>query len=553
MVLAAALLLALTSSHAQVISIFDAGIAVDESGSAVVNEKLELQSDSVAPLIFEQRVPTDTVGPLGERYRIFFKMMEATDGDGHSLEHSAVCSGGHCEIKVTLPPGTRKLEITYALKNAVKFHPDQDVLYWNFTGAGWKLPIQNASFIISLPDSVAGKFRARGVVEGRALERQANGTAVSFDASDLAGRAAQTVIADVIFDKGALQEPNPFTTLGWFIEANPIVLMPLIVFGVMYGLWRVKGTDPKIAVVPIYHPPDGLTPAECGALLEDKVVPRDIVATLVDLAVRGYLRIEETTEPGLLRDSRDYILRLLKPMKDWDSLLPFEYTMLWHTFHLGEWTTLSSMRQRFYQGARIMEGGIMNALRDKGMYRIDPLWTAAFRQGILAVGYVVILELNGTGWLPSFEFTAPWIGALAVSALIVYLFSGKITSKTLKGVKAYAAVRGFQEFLNTVEKDHIERVPDSFKYLPYAIAMGIEHRWAGNFAAICKEPPDWYQSAHASGIFDVFDFSQQINGMARAVTMTFTLTPRGSSQMTFRIITRPGPATPPRVSKAAGA
>ena len=50
-----------------------------------------------------------------------------------------------------------------------------------------------------------------------------------------------------------------------------------------------------------------------GALIDDSVDPRDITSIMVDLAVRGYLKITEIQHKGLLFSSKDYQLDLLKP------------------------------------------------------------------------------------------------------------------------------------------------------------------------------------------------------------------------------------------------
>ena len=101
----------------------------------------------------------------------------------------------------------------------------------------------------------------------------------------------------------------------WFLRSNPIVLLPLWAFIVMFFFWWTKGRDPKpdISVAPMYEPPKDMTPAEVGTLIDDAVHPRDITCTMVDLAVKGYLKIEETESKVLLFSHRDYIFHLLKP------------------------------------------------------------------------------------------------------------------------------------------------------------------------------------------------------------------------------------------------
>ena len=72
-------------------------------------------------------------------------------------------------------------------------------------------------------------------------------------------------------------------------------------------------------------------------------------------------------------------------------------------------------------------------------------------------------------------------------------------ARTLKGARELEHVLGFQEFLDRVESDHFKRMVDSpemfERYLPYAMALGVEKRWAKAFDDIYREPPDWYRGS----------------------------------------------------------
>ena len=86
------------------------------------------------------------------------------------------------------------------------------------------------------------------------------------------------------------------------------------------------------------------------------------------------------------------------------------------------------------------------------------------------------------------------VGCVLFSALIWWLFARVMTAKTLKGARMHIAVLGFQEFMNRVDADRLKVMPpDTFeKFLPYAMALGVEHHWAQAFAGILKTPPTWY-------------------------------------------------------------
>src|SRR4029077_11555083 len=106
----------------------------------------------------------------------------------------------------------------------------------------------------------------------------------------------------------------------WFLGSNPILLLPIFAFLVMFPLWWVKGRDPKagISVAPMYEPPKDMTPAEAGTLIDDSTDPRDVTSILVDLAVRGYIKIrEEQVSQMLVFKKKDYIFVRLKDSAAW--------------------------------------------------------------------------------------------------------------------------------------------------------------------------------------------------------------------------------------------
>ena len=168
------------------------------------------------------------------------------------------------------------------------------------TGNDWPVPIDHAEAFVALPPASAGSLRAQaytgvyGSTEGEATST-VTGADVTFETTNpLPMRGGLTI--DIYIPKGILKEPSSFTRLMWFLGSNPIVFLPLVTFAVMFTLWWYKGRDPDpgMSVAPMYEPPADMTPAEAGTLVDDTVHPRDITSTIVDLAVRGYIKIEET-------------------------------------------------------------------------------------------------------------------------------------------------------------------------------------------------------------------------------------------------------------------
>jgi uncharacterized membrane protein len=106
-----------------------------------------------------------------------------------------------------------------------------------------------------------------------------------------------------------------------------------------------------------------------------------------------------------------------------------------------------------------------------------------------------------------------------------------MTAKTLLGARTKIAILGFQEFMNRVDADRIKRLPpDAFeKYLPYAMAFGVEHHWAQAFAGIAKDPPNWYVGPTPYSAFNPVFFSGSMRSMASDMHQVFVSAPRASS------------------------
>jgi hypothetical protein len=323
----------------------------------------------------------------------------------------------------------------------------------------------------------------------------------------------------VVVPTGVFHQPIWPSRVLWFAESNPVVLTPLLAFLVMLWVRRLKGRLPPIAVVSEYEPPMGLTPAEAGTLVTDRVEPRDITATLIDLAVRGYVKLEEDDSGGY----RDYIIRLLKPRDQWHELTNYEIDMLFNTFYGGQWTKLSSLKLRFVVAVPSMRAGILNALIDKGMYRVDPVSAHIYRIAAMVLWAVVLLAVQAVGWISLFDAGGLAVALLAISVLIVYLMGRNLTAKTLKGMQACAAVEGFREFIERVEADRLQRASPKQveRCLPYAMALGVEPRWAQQFVDITKESPDWLVVASGEGI-DPALWTRSLGSMAKEAEFVFT-------------------------------
>ncbi len=519
---------------------FDDVISISKDGSSLVKERITLVFVGTWHGI-HRTIPIEYPGPRGTNYTLFLNVISVTDASGGKLKYESKTSGNYRDLKIYIPSAidaTRTVEIDYMVRNGIRYFEDHDEFYWNVTGNDWPVPIDHAEAHVYLPEKAAGLLRAQAFTGAYgSAQRDATaeivGADVAFETQNpLPMRGGMTI--DIFIPKGILKEPGPITLFFRFLGSNPIVLLPFVTFGVMFTFWWYKGRDPDPgrSIAPMYEPPPGMSPAEAGTLIDDSIDPRDITSTIIDLAVRGYVKIEETVDTTLMIfHSRDYIFHLLKPLNEWQGLAPHERVMLENIFAGGELTRLSSLKNRFYTAIPVIQQDIKAALKNKGMYLLDPdsAWAYSFGGALLIAAPFLISQY--TGYKPVFNSMPLLIACCAVSVLIWWLFAREMSARTVQGGRTRIAVLGFQEFMNRVDADRLKRMPpDTFeKYLPYAMALGVEHHWAQAFAGILKNPPSWYVSPSGMPDFNPVFFSSSMQSMTSDMHRVFVSAPRSSS------------------------
>jgi uncharacterized membrane protein YgcG len=526
---------------------FDSEIVVSPKGMIDVTETIQVQFIG-SWRGFNREIPVEYVTPQGLNYTLFLNVKRVTDESGNSLKFESSRERHYRKLKVYVPGAQdahKTIVIEYTVSDALRFFEDHDELYWNVTGDEWNVPIQSASARVMLPEGTTG-IRVNvftGAYGSRAQEAdfEIAGNGMEVRTRQPLGYHEGLTIA-VAFDKGFVHEPSALDKISLFLRSNWPLGLPVIVFVIMFYLWWTQGRDPRLRPIAAqYEPPDQLTPGEAGTLVDNSADMRDITSSIVDLAVRGYLVIEEHEKDrmlGLVHD-KDYNFILKKDRAEWAKLKPHEQVLLNGFFSsgtVGEAVSMSSLENRFYKNLPDIKNRIFESLVTHGYYRRRP---DSVRASYLGIGFVVgVLSIWGGNAVASSMGMAPltFIVAGILSALIICAFGWFMPAHTEQGARALEGVLGFEDFLNHVESDRFNRMiktPQMFeRFLPFAMALGVEKNWSKAFQGIMTQPPEWYRGSYGPNFYPMM-FTSDLNTMSSRASSVMASAPRSSGGSGF--------------------
>lgn len=528
---------------------FDATIEVEESGWLDVREEIEVRFKGSWNGIF-RLIPIEYRTPQGFSYRLFLDDISVTGPSGEPLEYWSSRKRHYRELKIRVPGAnnaTQKVIIHYRVPNALKFWDGYDELYWNVTGDEWEMPILSATAMVILPDGVEGTRTASwtggyGATENAASVQEIEEGFYFESQKGLNFREGLTIA--VAWNPGVVARPTIFTKILLFLKANWLFVLPMFSLGIMWHLWSTRGKDPaKLPISPQYEPPDDLTPAEAGTLLDNRPDMRDITAGMVDLAVRGYLRIEEIEKDGFLSKfvgNDDFRLVGVRPRESWTELKDHERELLRGLFGGGGGdpgsVKMSSLQHEFYEHLPDIKDKIYAQLISRDYYTRRPDKVLAL---YLSIGVVVMVIGLGAGiplaeYLQMSQLTAILAGVL--TAVPIWIFGFFMPARTVKGTRVLERILGFEEFLDRVETERYRRMitsPEMFeKFLPYAMAFGVEKKWASAFDGLYTEPPDWYRGRWDRGFRPTY-FVHTMGNMSSVASTAMGSGPRSSGGSGF--------------------
>jgi uncharacterized membrane protein YgcG len=528
---------------------FDSDIRIDVDGGMTVTETIRVAAEGIEIRRGIYRdFPTDYRDTLGNRYRVEFEVTRVLrDGRPEPYFTERLSNGVRVYIgdrDTLLPAGEHVYTLSYETDRQLGFFPDHDELYWNVTGNGWGFPIDRASARVTLPATVGrdaltmeGYVGVQGSRE-RSYEAAIEGPSSATIATTrpLAPNEGLTLV--MTWPKGVVAEPTAAERTLRLLTDNVGLL---IAFGVLLAtlfylvrVWRAHGRDPEAGVIfPHYEPPGDVSPAGARYVARMRYDSKAFSAAIINLAVKGFLQIDEHRGKYTLRATG------LDPQSTAAGARPAagERALLEALFADGPEVVLENKNHRTMRAAMRAHTRALKRENDTIYFVTNPLYVMP-AIALIAIGGVAIAVLGA--------FNVLFVVVLVVTALLLPLFKYLLKAPTRIGRRLLDKIEGFKLYLDVAEKDELnlrnppEKTPELFEaYLPYALALGVEQRWAERFSAVFarvhEQTGTAYQPLWYHGRWDTGRLGHNVGRMTTKMTSAVTSaiaaasTPPGSS------------------------
>jgi hypothetical protein len=551
------------AAHAQTERILDyhSDITLEDDGTLQVTETIVVNSagNQIRHGIYRE-FPTTYTDPFNTRYVAGFQMLAATrDSAAEPFRAEDRPNGKRIYLgspKTIVPLGRHVYTITYTSNHQLGFYKNHDELFWNVTGNGWDFRIDHASATVHLPANIPpdqvtlSGFTGPQGSRAAQLTSSTEGSSFQFSSRYFLG-SHEGLSVLLTWPNGYITPPTFSQNLEFFFRNNRSALLLacgfLVTLLYYFSAWSAVGRDPAAGVImALYEPPSSLSPASMRYLMRMGYDNKTFAAAILDMAVRGYLKITDA-EGGAYRltlagkdnrvltpDEKQIAGELFEGRND--VLLQQENHVLIKdaTIALQKWLKSAEEKIYFVSNSRYLIPAIILSLLvilcffatldmsrrvivcflsfwltfwtigvSALLLRIFAAWHDVARHGsasLIGAGKALMLTLFAIPFVGG-EFIGLFIlsmstslsfGVFLVASGILHgVFVHLMKAPTFAGRRLMDQVEGFKMFLGSVDGDRLNRAlppqqtPQVFeKFLPYALALDVEQDWAQKFSGV---------------------------------------------------------------------
>jgi uncharacterized membrane protein YgcG len=532
---------------------FISDVSVQRDGDLIVTEtiRVEAEGDVIRRGIFRD-FPTIYPRPDGTRVEVGFHLESVTrNGSTENSVIERLSNGVRIRIGSAdrlVPRGQHTYVIRYRTTRQIGFFDGYDELYWNVTGTGWVFPIDSAEARITLPEKVP--FRQTAIYTGPQGARGRDATVVDQQPGRIVFRTTRSLpprnglTVAAAWQKGVVEPPSSARLAQYWLEDNRALVVAVIGLGLLLAYYafawlRVGRDPPRGTIIPLFGPPDGISPGATRYLDRMSFDNGCFTAAIINLGVMGHLQIVEKEGKTTLKKqsggkplAADEVALMSKlfPGQRSSSLLLDQVN---HGMIGRARDALSRALAKAYFGRLFTNNygwssvGLLLLILIVLLvvYLIDgtsPLLGTLVTIGLFGLPLMMIsAAMVFVGWQRSDRGKWRLISGLVLAALVVagavYLTdtaqpgaANLVLTGALLAMGAVAGVgfpwlrapsrsgrqimdqiEGFREYLGVAEEDRLnalnppDKTPELFeKFLPYAVALDCQNAWAAKFAGV---------------------------------------------------------------------
>jgi uncharacterized membrane protein YgcG len=531
---------------------FHSDIVIIEDGWIEVTETIRVRAEGqrIRRGIYRD-FPTDYRDRLGNETVVDFDILSVTRNGAREDHHTQDIRDGirtyFGNANRYLAAGEHTYVFRYRASRMLGFFGQHDELYWNVTGVNWEFPIDRASATVSFGFDVPAAALTAEAYTGAFGFRNRDYTS-RIDDSARVHFATTTVLPPlngltivVEWPSGIIAPPSDLQRLAWLLKDNANLLIAvagfLLLLAYYIPVWRYFGKDPDEGVlVTRYDPPGGFSPASLRYIQQMYYDDKVMTAAIVNLAVKRYLRIDvEEGADGFLgigREDDKYILVKTDPLGRPPPLAAGESELYDELFSGRNEVALEQENHAILGAAKRAHKASLASDYKQHYFKFNGLLN------IPAILLLIVTAVVSLSQGPS-VYSVLTIVVMAVTTVV---FAVIMKRPTLRGRKLLDEIIGFQDYLEIAEKHELElrnppeKTPQLFeKYLPYALALGVDQRWSEKFAGILKNARMGdgaaYQPAWYGGSWDRFNVSSTTSALSHGLNtaVTHSVSPPGSS------------------------
>ena len=531
--LIAAWLIPMTSSPANadegwVINSFHSEITVQPDSTLGITEDIRVDFGGLQKHGIFRTIPIQYRYNDTEDRTYEIDVSSVTDGS-NPIPYDAYVDNFDQVIKIGDPDrtisGPQRYVITYSVAGAMNSFGDHDEIFWNVDGDRWPVPKQSVSATVTWPSGPARQVACYQGPNGSTekCSSETSGSSATFSSTRSLASGEEMSVA-VALDPAVVDVPPPMLTAkarefpqdAFVINPLTVILSLLILIAGVAAIawnWWQHGRDrayltryyeaPSGApeepeplfkhepVVVEFGPPQNLKPAQLGLILDEQADTKDVTASIVDLAVRGYLTI---TDIPLFLGFHDWQLTRKKEA-DIGALLPYERILLLGLFETGDQVKISELKGKFSSTLQSVEKQVIADAMSRRLFTTNPN-TARAGWGCLGIGVVLMGAFATFGLGNALGWGLIGLAIVAVGGVLI-VTAMNMSQRTAAGRELLQKTLGFRLYMDTAEKyrqQFAEKAEIFTQLLPYAIVFGVVSKWAKAFEGIdtSQANSSWY-------------------------------------------------------------